>query len=269
MPTVDPLVRFWGAMDRVFPGNHPTRWGCVVTDPRFPEIWDLNYARVESADPGLSLEEVESDTLPQLHAAGAIRLHVVMFRPDGASRLLVELSSRGHRLSWDAVMEQTRPVGPRAPADELTDLDDAFWVRYQASLPAFEPISRRAVRQLVELERTVFLGLGKRWFGVRERDRLVALGSLLVLDRVAYLDHVVTFPEARRRGHASSVTATMARAGRDAGAEHVVLLADREAPGPIALYRSLGFEHVGSIASSHGELRDPDPDQPPSGGGSY
>src|SRR2546425_1106997 len=139
MSDLEPFIRFWRALDGAFERVEPTWWGAVVTDRRYPLIWDVNYARVESDDPALTLAEVE---------------------------------------------------------------------------------------------RYVLLPFGKRWFGVREGDTLVALGSLISHDGVGYIDHVVTFPQARRRGYASAIVARIVREARGSGAQRVCLLAE-SGSGPI------------------------------------
>ena len=58
---------------------------------------------------------------------------------------------------------------------------------------------------------------GRRWFVRRDErrgdGRPIAFAGLIVLEGVGYLDHVVTLPDARRRGHAEALT----RAGRVRG----------------------------------------------------
>jgi GNAT superfamily N-acetyltransferase len=247
-------------MDAAFEHCRQTWWGAVVTDSRYPDIWDHNYARVDAGDETLSLQEVETATRPALREAGASHLHVVVLEPDGAPRLLAELEARGDRLSWDVVMTGDagahRSPDPSVAVDEVRDPGDEFWGRYRASLSAFPgpPVSDRAAAQLVDAERDVLLGLGKRWFTVREEGLAVSLGSLLVLDGIGYVDHVMTFSHARRRGYASAVTSRIADAARGDGVRELILLAEPQ--GPLALYESLGFRRTGVLASTLARLPD-------------
>lgn len=94
----DDLVRFWTAMDSGLEHVQRTWWGAVVTDARFPDVWDTNYARIETDDAALSLAEVSALLTPALEAAGAAAVHVVMFRPRTTSLLLDELTQRGDRV---------------------------------------------------------------------------------------------------------------------------------------------------------------------------
>ncbi len=253
----DDLIAFWGALDGRLERVEPVRWGAVVTDHRFPDVWDANYARVEIDDEDLSLAEVATSLDPAIEAADAAAFHVVMFRPDATTRLLAELSSRGDRLSWDVVMcrvadedEMTHGgPGPSRGVEELS-MDDALWDRMGSSLASFGVTEPEVVRQLLRLEREAMdLGNVKRWFGVRDdRGEVMALAALIQLAGLAYVDHVVTFPEARGRGYARAVVTRLVREARASGARRTFLLVDPA--GPLLLYERLGFREVTRIAST-------------------
>jgi ribosomal protein S18 acetylase RimI-like enzyme len=76
----------------------------------------------------------------------------------------------------------------------------------------------------------------------------VAFAGLLVLEGVGYLDHVVTFPDARRRGHAEALTRTAVAEAAGMGAGRVYLLAEAGAPA-VGVYQRVGFERAGHLAS--------------------
>jgi ribosomal protein S18 acetylase RimI-like enzyme len=254
MPIPDHVVRFWRAVDELVGDVRPTWWGAIVTDPRFPEIWDANYARVDHAIEGLTAEDVEAELAPALAAVGATTFHVVSFFPDEHRGLLAELSSRGHRLAWDLVMELAAR-GSRPPTVTVEELrpDTAFWPRLTESFALFGIVNRPAVEQLRRLEVQLSEG-GKRWFGVRDGGDVVAFGALLVLEGVGYVDHVATFPGSRGRGYASAITTHIAGAARSAGAERVFLLADLGAAPIVRMYERLGFRGVGKLGSTRGPV---------------
>src|SRR3989304_4316772 len=79
-------------------------------------------------------------------------------------------------------------------------------VRPRAAAPpgVCEVDERPTVDQLQALEREVLIPGGRRWFVVREGGAPVAFAAILALEGSAYLDHVVTFPASRRRGHAQA-----------------------------------------------------------------
>jgi ribosomal protein S18 acetylase RimI-like enzyme len=249
------VVRFWRALDALVARVRPTSWGAVVTDPRSPAIWDTNYARVDRAVP-VGANEVERDLLPALHEAGATVEHVLTFHHEIHTSLLAELSGRGHRIGWDLVLDLPGPpavIG--AAAVEELEPGEELWSRFTASLALFGVDPPEAVAQLLALELDVLAPGGKRWFGVRgERGQIAALGALLVLDGVGYVDNVATFPQARGRGYATSITAEIASQARLAGAGRTILLADPDDGPVVRMYERLGFRRVGLLASTRGPL---------------
>ncbi len=248
---VDDLVRFWTAMDSGLEHVQRTWWGAVVTDARFPDVWDTNYARIETADAALSLPEVSAALTPALEAAGAAAVHVVMFRPQTTSLLLEELTQRGDRCSWDVVMVHGGELPPIEP-DAVQELraDAELWDRVASSLSSFGITGPGTARQLLHIERDLLdRGVTKRWFGARDgTGRVMALGALVLLAGLGYVDHVVTFPEARARGLARAVVSRIVHEARAAGVDRTFLLVDPE--GPVSLYERLGFREATRIAST-------------------
>jgi ribosomal protein S18 acetylase RimI-like enzyme len=140
--------------------------------------------------------------------------------------------------------------------EEVGEPDEAFWRRWRASLPLFDVHRPATIDQLEAMERDVQIPAGRRWFVTRDRGTIVAFGALWVLEDAGYLDHIVTFPRARRRGHASALTTRAVDEAYAAGAERVYLLAEPEGDSA-RLYGRLGFATVTQIASW---LRPLDPD---------
>lgn len=257
MPLPDHVTRFWRALDACFGRVEPTWWGAVVTDGRYPAIWDANYARIDAASEDVTAADIEGELLPALASVGTDVMHVVSFDPDATGPLLAELSTRGHRLTFDLVMDLEGPSAP--PPGELVveelEPDEALWDRVEASIALFGVDGADALRQLREIERDVMAPAGKRWFGVRDDDGTFAsLGALLVLEGVGYVDNVATFPASRGRGLASAITARAAHEAGPAGASHVILLAEPEAAHAVRMYERLGFRGVGRLAATRGPV---------------
>jgi ribosomal protein S18 acetylase RimI-like enzyme len=256
MPVPEHIHRFWVALDERLGHVEPAWWGAVVTDGRFPAVWDINYARVDAAAPDLTLREVADALLPELAGLGTDVFHIVTFHPEETTGLLVELSTLGHTLSWDLVMDLVAEPTVSAAEDrvELLEPGTALWERVGASLELFgnEPA---VVEQLRAIEEAVFASGHKRWLGIRDDDGvIVALAALLLLEGVAYLDNIATFPHARGRGMASSLVARAIRLARADGAEHVSLLADPDVVAVVRMYERLGFREVGRLASTRGAV---------------
>jgi len=250
------VQRFWRGLDALFSDVEPTWWGAVVTDGRFPRIWDANYARVDVEAPGLTAADVETELLPALRSAGSTTEHVVTFHPESSTRLLTELSARGHRLGWDLVMDLSEPVPPAEPIDvEELAPNDELWGRVTASFELFGVDPEESVEQLKAIETEVMLPGGKRWFGVRDdRGTIVSVAALVLLEEVGYVDNVATFPQARGRGYASAATRSVIEAARKAGVEGVFLLADPDEPAVVRMYERLGFRGAGRLASTRGPV---------------
>ena len=260
MPLPEPLHRFWISLDDLVADVQPTPWGAVVTDARFPDVWDTNYARVDVATE-VSVATIEADLLPALRRAGVRVEHVVSFHHGEHGELLAELSARGHRITWDLAMvfdgvpgrggavEDDIAVEELAPGDEL-------WTAAAGSMHdsfGIEPAA--AVEQLLTLERTVLVPAGKRWFAVRDDDgRPVSLGTLLVLAGTGYVDNVATDPAARGRGYAGAIVTHIAQETRDAGAAGPFLLTDPGSPAVVRFYERRGFASVGLLVSTKGPM---------------
>jgi GNAT superfamily N-acetyltransferase len=208
---------------------------------------------VETTQP-IGLAEVEASLLPAMARSGSSRAHVVIFHPEEQTDLVVEASSRGERITWDLVMEHRGP-GPDGDGrvTEVRDLDEAFWSAYRASLQWFDITDADVVDQLVGMEADVLVPAGRRWFAVPGPEGPDALAALLVLEGVGYVDHVVTFPHARRRGLALALSVRVVAEARAAGAEPTYLLAEPEGVAA-RLYASIGFSPVTKIASWISEI---------------
>lgn len=244
---LEPLVRFWRAQDDAFERVDPYWWGGVVSDRRFPHVQEANYARVDTRSP-VRLAEIEEPLGPAMDRTARGRSHVVVLHPDEQTELLVEASSRGERLAWDLVMEHRGvPVGGSAAVEEIAAFDEIAEA-HRDSMHWFGITDPEVVDELEAVEREVMLPSGRRWFVVRDAGAPVALAAVSVLQEVGYLDHVVTFPDARKRGFATALAARAVVAARDGGAERTYLLAE---PGDEAarIYERVGFRPVTQIAS--------------------
>ena len=256
MPIPEHIHRFWKALDERHFHAEPTWWGAVVTEARFPAIWDINYARVDEAAPTLTLREVADALLPALAEVGTDMFHVLFFQPEETTGLLVELSTLGHTLSWDLVMDLTDEptIQPADVGVEPLAAGEELWTRVQDSLALFGN-DATVSEQLRRIEEETFSTEHKRWLGVRDGNgTIVALAALVQLEGVGYLDNVATFPEARGRGMASAIVSHAIELARDSGAEHVGLFTDPDALPVVRMYERLGFREVGRLASTKGPV---------------
>jgi ribosomal protein S18 acetylase RimI-like enzyme len=251
MSNFAPLIGLFKALDETAERLERTWWGVVATDSRFPQIWDANYASVEQTEPHLTLSEVEHVLVPAAKEAGARFSHVVLLHPDSADRLLAEAEARGDRIHIDTVMRHVEPPPVSSGGHdvrEVIDLTPGFWDRLGQAFREFDVTDPDVIAQMVRREHEVLTPFGKRWFTVSLDREIVGFGALYVHGDVGYVDNVVTFPPARRRGIAGAIVSRIVEEAEAAGAGSVYLLADQ--PDPIRLYERFGFREVGRIAST-------------------
>lgn len=248
MTDLGPLLEYWRAQDALFERVEPTWWGAVVSDARYPAIQEPNYARVETRSP-VSLLEVESELLPAMRRSRSTRTHVVIFFPEDQTDLIAEASTRGEKIVWDLVMaHEGAPPEPDERVVEISQFDEAFWGAHAASTRLFDVDEQPTVDQLQALERDVLIPGGRRWFAVSGEDGPVAFAALLVLEGSGFIDHVVTFPQARRLGHAGALTRRVLVEAASSGAPRTFLLAEADGAAE-RIYARLGFERAGFLAS--------------------
>ncbi|HJU57527.1 MAG TPA: GNAT family N-acetyltransferase [Actinomycetota bacterium] len=250
---LEPLVELWRAHDAAFEHVAPEWWGAVVGDRRYPAIHEANYSRVEARS-AVRLAEIDGAIVRT--TPGSARSHVVLFYPEDQTALIAEAGSRGDRLLWDLVMvhrdppaairSDTSSVGIQT--EEIRRFDDTFWRAHAESVRLFAIEDPETLVQLQALERETMIPFGRRWFTVQQGGAPVAFGALLVVGDTAYVDHVVTFPRARRRGYAEALTRRALAEATKAGVTSTFLLAE---PGGQAerIYRRIGFEPVAHLAS--------------------
>src|SRR5262249_5310031 len=138
-----PLERYFAAADDALRGTRRTWWGAVVTDDRFPDLYDLNHAKVVGPAPALTLGEVVAELEPSLRPAGSRHLQVVLRRPDAAPGLVQEAAAAGLRSSEDSVMEfrggtpaEDDPRIERAdPGPELWEVLDRSYREFDVTQP--------------------------------------------------------------------------------------------------------------------------------------
>ena len=248
MTRIEPLLRFWRAHDAMFERVEPAPWGAVVSDARFPVIREPNYARVEATGP-VTLAEIEHRLLPALQRTGSPSAHVVIFHPEKQTALISEASTRGERIAWDLVMRAGELADPGpGHVEEISNLGEDFWRLHRESTALFDIEGEDTLDQLQAMERTIMVPGGRRWFVALDGGRPVALAALMVLDGAGFVDHVATFPRARRRGHAAALTRRLLFEAAIAGADATTLLADPEG-NAVRIYERIGFERVAHLAS--------------------
>ncbi len=256
----EPLLAFWRAWGELNPVCMETRWGQIVTDARFPRVWESNRAAVLRRHDRAPATEIRQVLLPALRAAGAEFETVELWDPPAWCPALEELAVGAEEVGRDVVMvfrgraAEPAPIGSAVEVREIREPGRGFWKVYRDSRNEFgDQMSRETLRQLVRRDREVLVPAGLRLFGGFVEGELAGFASLISLRRVGYVDNVVTLPAFRRRGVASAITVRAVRASRDAGDRAVNLLAE-EGSGPQRLYQRLGFRVEASVVTVTNKL---------------
>jgi ribosomal protein S18 acetylase RimI-like enzyme len=248
----DFVRRFWYASIELGLRTARTSWGAVATDQRYPLVWDANNATVLEPAKGLTAAAIRADLGPALRAAGAPYEHVEFWDTSAGGPALEEYRRTGQRPDPDVVMvlDRLAPPGGEAGVQTLEARPDrSFWDWYRESLREFGTAqSEDLLDQMSGRAAEVFVPAGLRFYvGLLDGQR-VGYASLLSLERVGYLDNVVTMPSFRRRGVASATVRAAVLASLAGGDRHVFLLAEKDGE-PQRLYERLGFRVQAAIES--------------------
>lgn len=257
-----PLPEFWSAWRRLGGSVRPTAWGEVVTDARYPLVWESNHAAVLRNHVTLTAADIRAELLPALEVSRAAYEHVEFWDPEAWTPALEELRPGSEHDGVDAVMlYRGDPEGPALPdrpgpeVTELTDPDETFWDVYRTSRGEFGgAFGDDIVDQLVLRDRQLLVPAGLRAFGVNIDGELAGFVTLISLAGVGYVDNVVTLPPYRLRGVASAGVAAAVWASMASGDAATHLLTE-EGSGAQRLYKRLGFEQAARVSSVTQRLR--------------
>ena len=253
MPLPDQLRPFWFRRDATEHARK-TPWGVVFVDPRYPALWDANRAGVLEEIADLTLKDIRAELVPALDWASAAHEHVEFWAAQSAPAV-AQMRSEGAEEHRDVVMvfEGPAPVVPQNEVEvrEVVDLTEPFLQWYRESQNDFgdeTEYSEQVIDQMYRRDLEEFRPRGLRFFVGFLGDAMAGQSTLLSIDGVGYLDHVVTRPEFRRRGVATALVSRVVRESADAGDRLVHLLADEGQP-PQRLYERLGFRVVSRVVS--------------------
>jgi ribosomal protein S18 acetylase RimI-like enzyme len=219
-----------------------TAHGTAMLTPSLPLVWQVNAIRLE--DPGASVGELAAEA-GAVQAVFGHRKYVVYDHEAGA-RLAPGFAQAGWNVFRVLIMARTRPpdrpVASGAAAEVGRDVGAATLAAFRREQPF--GWQDEAVRQLAEMDARYDRVLAARDFAAPPDDPACAC-RLYTHDGVAQVDEVGTLQAQRRRGHARAAVALAADTAAADGAEPVFMVTDA-ADWPQELYRSLGFDEIGS-----------------------
>ncbi len=196
-----------------------------------PDVWDLNFLRVERGDP---------DAGELVAAANELMAHlghrrVVVDDAELASRLEPGFPSHAWTVERHLVMEHRRlPETRTFPAREASAVElEPLWAEL-GRRRGFELDKRSIVEAAVPT----------RYFAGFADGVAVSCCELYSLGGVGQVEDVVTLEEHRGHGHASAAVLAAVDASLDEGNTLTFLLADAD-DWPYLLYERLGFATTG------------------------
>lgn len=219
-----------------------TAHGTAMLTPSLPLVWQVNAIRLE--DPGATFDELNAEA-DEVQGAFGHRKYVVYDEALGA-RLAPDFKQGG----WNEfrVLIMLRRREPERPPDPGRGAEVSRAVG-AATLEAFrreQPFGWQdeAVRQLAEMDARYDRVVSARDFAAPPEDPACAC-RLYAQDGIGQVDEVGTVTARRGQGHARAAVAAAADAAAAGGCDLIFMVTDA-ADWPQELYRSLGFEEIGS-----------------------
>jgi ribosomal protein S18 acetylase RimI-like enzyme len=219
----------------------PFRFGTARLDRELPHVYDPNLLRVERGRP--SVEELVADA-DEIQGGAGLTHRRVQVSPD----LDEQLGPPFRELGWEAealvIMAQHREperAVDLSAAEEVDrrDLSGPWTVGMRS-----DGLSEEVVRELLAHKELIAESTPTRYFAARADGAIASYCELYTDESTAQVESVMTLPEHRGKGLARAVVLRAAAAAREAGADFVFLVADRE-DWPRVLYERLGFDPIG------------------------
>jgi GNAT superfamily N-acetyltransferase len=232
------------------------RWGVTLFNREFPNVYMLNFVRVEGSPADLDFDELVA-AAEELHGrAGHDHRDVVV----EDALLGAALAPAFRRSGWDVstLLIMAYRGGRDLPGTgldvrELTP-DELREMRAHSLAAGSFANDPETIKQLIAKDELLARAVGARFFGARVGGRTVCSADLYSDGTTAQIESVLTLKPFRRRGLGRAVVSEAVRAALDSGHDFIFLLADDE-DWPKKLYAGLGFEPLGRC---YDFLRTPD-----------
>jgi GNAT superfamily N-acetyltransferase len=231
---MDEALAFLHWFDEACAGRiEPFAYGRGFFRDELPNVWDLNFLRVDHGEPGAAELIAAADEL----MGGLDHRRVVVDDAALAGRLEAEFPANGWTVERHLVMEHGRQPEPgraTAPARE-------------ASAVELEPFRAEVDRRrgfTLGKSAVVEAAVPTRYFAGYVDGLPVSCCELYSRDGVGQIEDVLTLEEHRGRGLASAAILAALDASLGAGNTLTFLLADAD-DWPYRLYERLGFETTG------------------------
>jgi len=224
----------------------PWRWGVTLFNRQFPDVYMLNFVRVEGTPPDLDFDELVA-AADELHGhAGHDHRDIVIEDAGLGAALAPEFRGSGWEVSTLLIMAYRGgriPPGTRPDIRELTpdELRDMRTHSLASGPSAKDP---ETIRQLIAKDALLVRAAGARFFGAMVDGQTVCSADYYSDGATTQIESVLTLEPFRRRGFGRAVVAEAVRAALDSGHDFVFLVADDE-DWPKDLYARMDFEPLG------------------------
>lgn len=232
--------------ERMIEVKEPFRWGHVLLNPSLPEIYDLNFVRVEVDADAITAQALAAESDRLMTAGGFSHRKVVVEDEDLGARVAPGFAAMGWRtdkLSW---MVHQRPSEKVAVID-VDEIDAAVHAVAKDEFNRRDPyfVGDAAIRQMREMAALVTKATDKRCFAAYVDGAIAAVCELYSDSTIAQIEDVATLEEHRGRGLATAVVLRALSEAQIWNHEMVFLIADAD-DWPRELYGKLGFDAVGT-----------------------
>ena len=224
----------------------PLRFGTGLFCDSLPDVYDLNYVRVETSAPAAEIASaVELAMEPFFHRKVTL--------DEGNAPTAGALAEAGWESAAHLVMVLQRPPDRRAPTRAVREVAFAQIEPLRTNLIQSDPWgSAQIAASLNQGRLRIARAVPLRYFGVFDGDRVVGYCELREAGGVAQIEDVNTLPAARGRGLGRALVQAVAD---DAGARNDIVFLEALADDwPRLLYEKIGFDVV---ATRHLLLRRP------------
>jgi predicted GNAT family acetyltransferase len=224
----------------------PWRWGVTLFTRAFPNVYMLNFVRVEGRPVDLNFDELVAEA-DELHGrAGHHHRDIVVKDPGLGAALAPEFKRSGWQVSTLLIMAYRNGGDFPATDLEVRELTSDELRAVRAHSLATGPWAKDTdkIRQLIAADALRAGAAGARFFGALVDGQAVSSADLYSDGTTAQVESVVTQEPYRGRGLGRAVVSETVRAAIDSGHDLVFLLTDDD-DWPKELYARMGFEPLG------------------------
>ena len=219
-------------------------FGTALFNDTIPQRYYSNLVRVERGLSGVAPAELVEATD---RALAAFPHRLIQVDDDAeAERLAPDLVTLGYEPDRSTLMSLHRMPDRPGDADAVEEVsfDESRPFEIEVYVRGLPTAEVSLAERFADFRRVVQLAANGRFFAQRVDGRIAGMCELYLVDGVAQVEHVDTLEPFRGRGIARNVVLRAVAEARAAGAEMILIEADRD-DWPRELYRRLGFDEIG------------------------